>query len=90
MINYIATPKWEEEVQRITGGKGVDHVIEVGGAKTIMQSVASVRPGGLVSVIGILTEADPIPGYLIPDVLFGAKIRKPVARILRLLNANYS
>jgi NADPH:quinone reductase-like Zn-dependent oxidoreductase len=31
-INYKTFPAWEEEVLRITGGKGVDHVCEMGGS----------------------------------------------------------
>ena len=37
-----------------TGGRGVDHVIEVGGAGTILKSIASVRYAGVVSVIGFV------------------------------------
>ena len=54
-INYYrTTPDWATEVQRLTAGQGVDHV---GGAGTIEQSLRSVRQGGLVSIVGILTEA---------------------------------
>jgi hypothetical protein len=41
-----------------------------------MKSLNSVRAGGLVSVIGILTEADMLPAEFIPTVLFGGKIGK--------------
>lgn len=53
-INYKATPDWEREVLRLTGGAGVDHVVEVGGAGTLGKSVASARVGGKVAVIGVL------------------------------------
>lgn len=76
VINYVKTPDWDQEVLRITGGKGVDRVIEVGGARTIMKSVNSAKHGGLISVIGILTTADSIPAEFIPSVLFGAKTGK--------------
>ena len=42
------------KVLEITGGRGVDHVIEVGGASTILQSVNAVRYGGSVNVIGFV------------------------------------
>ena len=42
----------------LTGGRGVDHVIEVGGPGTITQSVASIRTGGEVSVIGFVGGAE--------------------------------
>ncbi len=54
-INYKKTPDWAAEVQRITDGKGVDHVIEVGGAGTFNQSLAAVGRGGVVTAIGFLT-----------------------------------
>jgi NADPH:quinone reductase-like Zn-dependent oxidoreductase len=45
---------WGELAWQWTGGRGVDHVIEVGGAGTLAQSLRAVRPGGTVSVIGVL------------------------------------
>jgi NADPH:quinone reductase-like Zn-dependent oxidoreductase len=53
-INYKTTPDWEREVLRLTGGGGVDHVVEVGGAGTLGKSVASARVGGRIAVIGVL------------------------------------
>ncbi|KAF2116646.1 hypothetical protein BDV96DRAFT_645064 [Lophiotrema nucula] len=89
VVNYKKTPSWEEEVLRITEGKGVDHVIEVGGATTIMQSVAATRPGGLISVIGILTQAESIPAAFVPAVLFGAKIVKGCTAFSRDTSAEF-
>ena len=54
-INYKDTPDWETEVLALTDGKGVDNVLEVGGAGTFEKSVASAKVNGTVSVIGILT-----------------------------------
>jgi NADPH:quinone reductase-like Zn-dependent oxidoreductase len=54
-INYKTTPSWGEEAVRLTGGVGVDHVIDVGGAGTFAQSLAAVRLGGTISYIGVLT-----------------------------------
>jgi len=56
VINYKKTPEWEKEVLRLTGGVGVDHVVEIGGAGTLNKSVASARVGGKVGLIGVLTE----------------------------------
>lgn len=53
-INYRTTPNWEEEVVRLTGGRGADHVLEVGGAGTFAKSLRSVRNGGHVGLIGVL------------------------------------
>jgi len=55
VINYKTTPDWEVPVRDATGGVGVDRVIEVGGPGTIQKSLASLRLGGRLSVIGILT-----------------------------------
>jgi NADPH:quinone reductase-like Zn-dependent oxidoreductase len=53
-INYKATPEWEKEVMKITGGRGADHVIEVGGAGTLGKSVAALTTGGQIHQIGFL------------------------------------
>ncbi len=52
-IRYDEDPAWGKTARAMTGG-GVDHVVEVGGAGTIAQSLAAVRPGGTISVIGVL------------------------------------
>ncbi|OSD02944.1 NAD-P-binding protein [Trametes coccinea BRFM310] len=58
-INYKDTPEWDEEVLRITKGRGVDRIVEVGGPATIMKSVNCVRYGGTISLIGrVAGEAD--------------------------------
>lgn len=54
-INYKKTPEWSKEARKLTGGRGVDHVVEVGGADTFPQSIMAVRLGGHVAVIGILS-----------------------------------
>jgi len=54
-INYRTEPEWGHAVAEWTGGRGVDHVIEVGGAGTLVQSMAASRVGGHISLIGALT-----------------------------------
>lgn len=76
MINYSTNPNWAEEVLRITGGKGVDNVIEVAGSGTIEQSIQATRQGGLISLIGILAESK--QSDLIPALLFGGKTLRGV------------
>lgn len=51
-INYRETPDWGREVQRLTGGEGADLIVEVGGEKTLEQSLASVRMGGTIIIVG--------------------------------------
>lgn len=55
LINYRSTPNWGEKVRELTGDRGVDHIIEVGGPSTLEQSMIAARIGGHISVIGILT-----------------------------------
>ncbi|HUA66400.1 MAG TPA: NAD(P)-dependent alcohol dehydrogenase [Alphaproteobacteria bacterium] len=54
-INYRSTPEWEKEVYRLTGKAGVDHVVEVGGQNTFAKSLASLKPGGQVHIVGGLS-----------------------------------
>jgi len=54
-INYKSEPKWGDAVRNWTGGRGVDHVIEVGGPGTLPQSIMAVSLGGHISLIGTLT-----------------------------------
>jgi NADPH:quinone reductase-like Zn-dependent oxidoreductase len=75
-INYATTPDWELEVLKLTGGKGVDHVIETGGAGTLMKSLAATRAGGQITLLGILTPNEKIGEGFVPGVLFGAKTSK--------------
>lgn len=55
LINYRRTPQWGKRVLEITGGRGVDHVVEVGGPGTLAQSIHAVRVGGHIALIGVLT-----------------------------------
>ncbi|WP_016853579.1 zinc-dependent alcohol dehydrogenase family protein [Halomonas smyrnensis] len=55
VVNYREDPEWGRKVKELTGGKGVDHVIEVGGPGTLAQSIEAVRIGGHISLIGVLT-----------------------------------
>jgi NADPH:quinone reductase-like Zn-dependent oxidoreductase len=54
-INYKTTPEWGNRVRELTGGVGVDHVVEVGGAGTFAESIRAVRMGGRISLIGVLS-----------------------------------
>lgn len=54
IINYSETPNWGERAKSLTGGIGVDVVVEVAGAATMQQSVASLRLDGTMSVVGFV------------------------------------
>jgi NADPH:quinone reductase-like Zn-dependent oxidoreductase len=55
LINYKTTPDWDKAAMEATGGRGVDLVVEVGGAGTMAKSFGAIRVGGKISTIGVLT-----------------------------------
>ncbi len=80
VIDYRRTPEWQKDVLALTGGVGVDQVIEVGGAGTLARSFEAARFGGTISLIGLLTgvggHVDPLPvlfkGLRLNGVLVGS------------------
>lgn len=72
VINYVTTPKWGSAARSYTGGIGVDHVVEVGGAGTLPQSISATRIGGHISLIGVL---DGLQGPIPTALLMGKQIR---------------
>lgn len=56
-INYKTHPDWQKEVARLTGGRGVDCVIEVGGEGTLAKSYEAIGFGGKIMLIGFLAGA---------------------------------
>ena len=80
-INYVTTPDWAGRAVELTGGVGVDHVVELGGLGTMEQSFRATRPGGRVSLIGVLTgfdtKVDPHPamvkGLCIQAIVVGSR-----------------
>jgi NADPH:quinone reductase-like Zn-dependent oxidoreductase len=55
LINYRETPDWASRAVELTDGRGVDVVVEIGGAGTLPQSIQAIRVGGHISLIGVLT-----------------------------------
>lgn len=68
-INYKTQPEWQDEVRRLTDGRGVDHVVEVGGPGTLQRSLASLAMNGQAHLIGVLTQ-----GEINPLAILGAAI----------------
>ena len=63
-INYRTTPDWDKRVRELTDGRGVDQIVEVGGAGTLPKSIRCVRLGGTITLIGVLSgggEINPMP-----------------------------
>jgi NADPH:quinone reductase-like Zn-dependent oxidoreductase len=57
VVNYKDTPDWHKTAWKITNGRGVDIIVEVGGAGTLGKSIQAVRAGGMVALIGVLSGA---------------------------------
>jgi NADPH:quinone reductase-like Zn-dependent oxidoreductase len=55
LINYAEDPQWGNTARTLTHSIGVDQVIEVAGGRSLAESVRATRPGGQVSIIGILS-----------------------------------
>jgi NADPH:quinone reductase-like Zn-dependent oxidoreductase len=63
-INYTTTPGWDKRIRELTGGTGVDMIVEVGGAGTLPTSLKAVRLGGYIALIGVLSgggDVNPVP-----------------------------
>lgn len=72
VVNYQQTPEWDKEVLAINGGRGVDHVIEVGGSGTLQRSLNVIKTGGTVSLIGVLSG---LGNAINPDVVLFKSVR---------------
>ncbi|GFM57964.1 NADPH:quinone oxidoreductase [Pseudomonas cichorii] len=94
LINYRKDTNWGETARALTGGRGVDHIIEVGGPSTLEQSMNAARVGGHISVIGILTgvtgELAIVPALVkqlrLQGVLVGSRSQQQ--DMIRAINAN--
>lgn len=69
-INYVTHPQWDEQVLTLTGGRGVDAVVEVGGAGTLERSIAATRISGTIVLVGVLTG-----GQINPAAIMRKSIR---------------
>ena len=57
-VNYKTTPDWDKAVWGLTGKRGVDHVVEVGGPGTLAKSLQAARHGGKIAQIGVLSDVE--------------------------------
>lgn len=77
-INYRTTPEWGSRALELTSKRGVDHVVEVGGAGTLGQSLRAVRMGGRISLIGVLAGGvggQDQPVSLVPILMKGIRVQ---------------
>ncbi len=58
VIDNRDSPNWGDKVRALTGGHGVDRVVDVGGPGTLAQSTKAVAYGGQVSLVGALAAAE--------------------------------
>ncbi len=79
-INYKTTPDWDKKVRELSGGRGADMIIEVGGAGTLATSLRAVRMGGYIALIGVLSGAgdvNPLPilmkGVRVQGIFVGSR-----------------
>lgn len=77
VINYKTTPNWAAEATKITNGRGVDFIFENGGSGTIKQSIEAITPGGIIAIIGFLSQASQAN---MPDVATSALQRGCIIR----------
>ena len=63
-INYRTSPDWDKVAMEITEGRGVDHILELGGPDTYDRSIAAIAPGGKIAQIGVLTGFASQPNIL--------------------------
>jgi NADPH:quinone reductase-like Zn-dependent oxidoreductase len=73
-LDYESEPEWGKAARALTGGRGVDTIIEVGGGGTIAQSLKAVRPGGTVAVIGVLAGNE-APVSLLPLLMQNVRMQ---------------
>lgn len=73
-LNYKSQPKWGKESAALTGGQGVDLVVEVGGSETLAQSLRAIRAGGQISLIGVLS-GNVTDFNIIPVIMRGIRIQ---------------
>jgi NADPH:quinone reductase-like Zn-dependent oxidoreductase len=94
LINYRQEPKWGKKAKQLTDGRGVDHVIEIGGPGTLPQSIQACRMGGHIALIGVLTGiSGEVPTYMlfssqlvVTGIMVGS--RKEQDDMVRAINAN--
>ena len=70
VINYLETPEWHEKVVELTGGRGADCVVEIGGPGTLTNSIKALAVGGHISLIGSSLSRG---GIMLDPLLLGGR-----------------
>jgi NADPH:quinone reductase-like Zn-dependent oxidoreductase len=87
-------PNWEDAVKSLTGGRGADHVLEMAGGENLQRSLRAVKPGGRISIIGLL-ESDELRTPIMPLLGSRASIiavavgpRRALEDLVRMVDIN--
>lgn len=91
VIDTSKNPAWEEAVRSLTGGKGVNHVLEVVGGESVQHSIDACAWGGHIAVIGFMDSSSAtislgsmmFPGVTLQGVAVGS--REHMADLLKFL-----
>ena len=94
VVNYRRRPEWDQDVRQLTAGRGVDCVVEIGGAGTLARSMRSIARGGKIGLIGFLAGRDgdtnPAPLMMVGGSLHGIFVgdREMFEELNRAISAN--
>ncbi len=95
VLDYVADPEWEVRVRELTGGRGVDRVVEVGGAGSLPRSMAALAPEGEIALIGLLDNptatVSPLPLMSSMGAVRGVSVgsRADLAGLLELMRGRF-
>lgn len=96
VINYRDCPDWDRRVLELTAGRGVDRVVEVGGAGTLPRSMAALAPEGEIALIGLLdnpmSAISPLPLMRTMGVIRGISVgsRTDLVRLVDCAAQNFA
>jgi NADPH:quinone reductase-like Zn-dependent oxidoreductase len=97
VINYTTNPDWGQMVKQFTeNGEGVDNVLEIAGGKSLLQSLKSVKLGGVITLIGILDGFNPtewpsiqaVQGHMCTVRAIAAGSRAQFKELVKIVDAN--
>ncbi|KAI8578451.1 hypothetical protein K450DRAFT_200283 [Umbelopsis ramanniana AG] len=76
VVNYKEHYDCEKDVLRLTNGKGVDFVIDNGGASSIAKLAASTKLGGQIVVVDFMASSMEMPDPLLGELVQLVRVKK--------------
>ena len=58
LLNYKAQPQWSKEILKLTGGRGIDLIVDNVGTATMSQSLKAAARGGRIVTVGNTSGPD--------------------------------